>query len=90
MLAIRIERHGGPEVLQTAELPIPEPGPGKVLVRILAAGVNFIDTYQRSGLYQTSLPMTLGLEASGVVERLGAGVGELKVGERVAFSGGPG
>lgn len=86
MHAIRIDRTGGPEVLQYVERPVPEPGAGQALVRILAAGVNFIDTYQRSGLYPMSFPFTPGLEACAVVEHVGTGVAGLKAGDRVAFA----
>jgi len=90
MHAIRVETYGGPEVLQYLEVPVPEPGPGQARVRILAAGVNFIDTYQRSGLYQMSLPFTPGMEACGIVERVGSGVTEVKPGDRVAYASSPG
>ncbi|TAM89500.1 quinone oxidoreductase [bacterium] len=90
MHAIRIEHQGGPEVLQYLEVPVPEAGPGQALVRILAAGINFIDTYQRSGLYKMALPFTPGLEACAVVERVGPGVDQVKVGERVAYASGIG
>ncbi|TAM74339.1 quinone oxidoreductase [bacterium] len=86
MHAIRIERQGGPEVLQYLDIPVPEPGPGQALVRVLAAGINFIDTYQRGGLYKMALPFTPGLEACAVVERVGPGVDEVKVGDRVAYA----
>lgn len=86
MRAIRIEKTGGPEVMALAETPIPSPGAGEVLVRNTACGVNFIDTYHRSGLYAVPLPSGLGQEAAGTVERLGEGVTEFKIGERVAFS----
>ncbi|TAM61940.1 quinone oxidoreductase [bacterium] len=90
MHAIRIEQHGGPEVLAYRQVPVPEPAQGQVLVRILAAGVNFIDTYQREGLYQMTLPFTPGLEACAVVERVGPGVSGLKPGDRVAYASGRG
>jgi NADPH2:quinone reductase len=90
MHAIVISRNGGPEVLETAEAPRPEPGPGELLVRVSAAGVNFIDVYQRTGLYPIKLPFIPGSELSGRVEALGADVREFKVGDRVAIaSGGP-
>ena len=84
MLAIQITRTGGPDVLEAVELPKPEPGPGEVLVRHQAIGLNFIDTYMRSGLYPLQLPATLGSEGAGVVEALGEGVTRFKVGDRVA------
>ena len=86
MKAVRIETNGGPEVLRLVELPTPKPGPGQVLVGIEAVGVNFIDTYQRSGLYQLPLPAVLGQEGAGRVVSLGADVKTLKVGDRVAFA----
>ena len=87
MKAIRVLQPGGPEVLAVEDLPTPEPAAGEILVRLEAAGVNFIDVYQRSGLYPMPLPFTLGQEGAGVVERLGAGVATLAVGDRVAWSG---
>lgn len=86
MKAVRIEARGGPEVLRLVELPTPKPGPGQVLVGLEAVGVNFIDTYQRSGLYQLPLPAVLGQEGAGRVVGLGADVKSLKVGDRVAFA----
>ena len=85
--AIRIERTGGPEVLEWIEVPTPTPGPGEALVRQTAIGVNFIDTYQRSGLYKLPLPAVLGNEGAGVVEAIGPGVTEVKVGDRVVYEG---
>ncbi len=84
MLAIQINRTGGPEVLEAVDLPIPKPGPGEVLVRHHAIGLNFIDTYMRSGLYPVQLPATLGSEGAGVVEAIGEGVTRFKAGDRVA------
>lgn len=84
MRAIRIHEHGGPEKLRLDEVPLPEPGHGQVRLRVQAAGLNFIDTYQRSGLYRVTLPATLGLEAAGVITAVGPDVGELEVGDRVA------
>ncbi len=89
MKAIRFSQFGGPEVLALEEIALPEPQPGHVRVRHTVIGVNFIDTYQRTGLYPVSLPSGLGLEAAGVVESLGAGVTALKKGDRVAYCGGP-
>ena len=86
MKAIVIERHGGPEVLQLREVPRPEPGPGQALVRIHAAGVNYIDTYHRSGLYPVNPPFTPGMEGAGVVEAVGEGVDVVKPGDRVAYA----
>ncbi|MFT3759368.1 quinone oxidoreductase family protein [Thauera sp.] len=87
--AIRFHRTGGPEVLEWEEVPLPAPGPGEVQIRHHAVGLNFIDTYHRSGLYPLSLPSGLGLEAAGVVEAVGEGVAELKAGDRVAYTSGP-
>src|ERR1700684_3934814 len=87
MLAIQANRAGGPEVLEAIDTPVPEPGPGQVRVRHKAVGLNFIDTYQRSGLYPVRYPAVLGQEASGVVEALGAGVTRFKLGDRVAYAG---
>ncbi|HEX8812370.1 MAG TPA: quinone oxidoreductase [Terracidiphilus sp.] len=83
MKAIQIPRTGGPEVLELAERPIPEPGPGQVLLRIEAIGVNFIEAYFRRGQYKTTLPMTPGSEAAGVIEELGPCVSGFAVGETV-------
>jgi NADPH2:quinone reductase len=85
--AIRIHEHGGPEVLRWEEAPLPDPGPGEARIRQRAIGVNFIDVYQRTGLYPLSLPAVLGNEAAGVVEAVGAGVTEVAVGDRVAYAG---
>ena len=87
MLAVQAIRAGGPEVLELADVPRPVAGPGQVLVRHRAIGVNYIDTYQRSGLYPTRYPAVLGQEAAGEVEALGEGVTRFKVGDRVAYSG---
>ena len=90
MRAVRISRHGGPEVLEVAEVEVREPGPGEVRVRHRAIGLNFIDTYQRTGLYPVKLPATLGMEAAGEVEAVGEGVSRLSVGDRVVYQGQPG
>jgi NADPH2:quinone reductase len=84
MKAIQIQSTGGPEVLQLAELPIPQPGPGQVLIRIEATGVNFIEVYFRKGVYKASFPMIPGSEAAGTVEELGPGVTGFKAGDVVA------
>ncbi|MEY2880318.1 MAG: hypothetical protein RLZZ15_2698 [Verrucomicrobiota bacterium] len=84
MLAIRIHETGGPEKLRADDIPVPTPGPGEIRFRVEAAGLNFIDTYKRSGLYAVPLPHTLGGEAAGVVTALGAGVTEFALGDRVA------
>ena len=84
--AIRIHQHGGPEVLRWEEVTVADPGPGEVRVRNTAIGLNFIDTYQRSGLYPMPLPFTCGSEGAGVVEAIGPKVKGLKVGDRVAYA----
>ncbi|MFP6663483.1 MAG: quinone oxidoreductase [Deltaproteobacteria bacterium] len=88
--AIRFDGHGGPEVLRLVEVDLPQPGEGEALVRHTAIGVNYIDTYHRSGLYPKPLPAGLGVEAAGVVEALGPGVAGVAVGTRVAYVGGSG
>ena len=85
MRAVRLLAHGGPEVLSYTELPSPRPGPGQVLVSVEAAGVNFIDIYQRTGLYSVTLPAVLGQEAAGTVAALGDGVTGWREGDRVGF-----
>jgi NADPH:quinone reductase len=87
MKAIRISRTGGPEVLEYVEVDLPPPGPGEVRVRHTAIGVNFIDTYHRSGLYKLPLPTGIGSEAAGVVESVGEGVTAVRVGDHVAYAG---
>jgi NADPH2:quinone reductase len=87
MKTVRFEKTGGPEVLNYVDVDLPPPGPGQARVRHTVIGVNFIDTYHRSGLYKLPLPSGLGSEAAGVVEALGAGVTALKVGDRVAYAG---
>ena len=87
MRAILFETTGGPNVLELVEIDRPEPKPGQVLIRHAAIGVNFIETYQRSGLYPMKLPSGLGGEAAGVVEAVGDGVTRFKVGDRVATAG---
>ena len=83
MKSIRVHATGGPEVLRLEEVPIPEPGPGQVVIRVEAAGVNFIDVYQRKGLYRLPLPFAPGREVAGVVERVGQGVTTARPGDRV-------
>ena len=84
MKAIQIHETGGPEVLTLADLPIPQPGPGQVLIRVEAVGVNFIEVYFRNGVYKAALPLTLGSEAAGTVEELGPGVTGFAAGDAVA------
>jgi len=83
---IRIDRTGGPEVLVWDQTDVAAPGPGEVLLRQTAIGLNYIDTYHRSGHYPLALPAVLGREAAGVVEAIGPGVGDLRVGDRVAYA----
>lgn len=90
MRAVRIHAPGGPEALRLEDLPDPRPGAGEALVRVRAAGVNFIDIYQRKGLYSVPLPRVLGLEGAGVIEAIGPGVSDLAPGARVAWAGVPG
>jgi NADPH:quinone reductase len=87
--AIRIHQTGGPEVMQWESVTVGEPGTGEARVRHTAVGLNYIDTYHRSGLYKLPLPSGIGLEAAGVVEAVGAGVTDIKTGDRVAYCGGP-
>lgn len=89
MKAIRIEQCGGPEVMRLVEVAAPEPGAREVRVRHEAIGVNFIDTYHRTGLYKTALPSGLGLEAAGIVDAIGDGVSRFKAGDRIAYCSGP-
>ncbi len=84
-----IEAHGGPEVLQIASRPVPAPGPGEVTIETRAGGLNFIDVYQRSGLYPMKMPATMGMEGAGVVTAVGDGVTHLKAGSRVAYAANP-
>ncbi|MDP1630127.1 MAG: quinone oxidoreductase [Caulobacter sp.] len=89
MLAIQATRTGGPEVLEAVDLPVPTPDAGQILIRHEAIGLNFIDTYQRSGLYPVPMPCVLGLEGAGVVEAIGEGVTRFAAGDRVAYANGP-
>lgn len=86
MRAIQIDRVGGPDVLQLVDRPLPRPGPGEVVVRHHACGVNFIDTYHRTGLYPLPLPAVLGVEGAGIVEAVGEAVTHVAVGDRVAYA----
>jgi NADPH2:quinone reductase len=87
--AIRIETTGSPSVMNFSRIPQPEPGPGEIRVRHAAVGVNFIDTYHRSGLYAVPLPSGIGLEGAGTVEAVGEEVSDIAVGDRVAYCNGP-
>ncbi|MGR3376687.1 quinone oxidoreductase family protein [Salipiger abyssi] len=84
-----IEEHGGPEKLKLADLPVGEPVPGEIRIRHAACGLNFIDCYQRSGLYPMTLPHALGMEAAGIVEAVGEGVSHLAAGDRAAYAAMP-
>ena len=88
--AVRYQKQGGPEVLQLDEVPVGEPGPGQARVRHMAIGVNFVDTYQRSGLYPMQVPAVAGNEGAGVVEAVGPGVSNVRAGDRVTYTGLPG
>ena len=87
--AIHIDRHGGPEEMKLVDVTVGEPGPGEIRIRHKAVGLNFIDVYQRTGLYQLAMPMQLGMEGAGVVEAVGEGVTHLKVGDRAAYASNP-
>jgi len=85
MLAVQVTRTGGPDVLEAVDLPVPAPGPGQIRIRQHAIGLNFIDTYQRSGLYPMKLPVVLGQEGAGVVDAVGPEVKGWRVGDRAAY-----
>ncbi len=87
--AIHIDQHGGPEQLKLVTVSVGEPGPGEIRIRHHAVGLNFIDVYQRSGLYPMAMPVQLGMEAAGVVEAVGEGVTHLQVGDRAAYASQP-
>ncbi len=87
--AVQIEQPGGPEQLKVADIAVGEPGPGEIRIRHQAVGLNFIDVYHRTGMYPLQMPATLGMEASGVVEAVGAGVTHLKPGDRAAYASQP-
>jgi NADPH:quinone reductase len=86
---IQISQFGGPEAMKLVDLPVGEPGPGEIRIRHEACGLNFIDVYQRTGLYPNPLPLTLGMEGAGIVEAVGEGVTHLKVGDRAAYASNP-
>ena len=86
---VRIERNGGPEEMHLVDMPVGEPGPGEIRIRHHACGLNFIDVYQRSGVYTLPMPLSLGMEAAGVVEAVGEGVAHLKAGDRAAYASNP-
>ena len=87
--AIRFHKTGGPEMLQWEQVQVGKPGPGEARVRNTAVGLNYVDTYVRSGLYPSSPPSGLGAEGAGIVEEVGSGVTEVKPGDRVAYGNGP-
>lgn len=87
--AIRVHRHGGPDVLSWEDVAVGDPGPGEIRVRHTFIGLNFADTYHRTGFYKLPLPFVPGSEAAGVIEAVGAGVSELRAGDRVAYATGP-
>ena len=88
-LTVQIAKNGGPEEMKLVDLPVGQPGHGEIRIRHKAIGLNFIDVYQRSGLYPFPMPLSLGMEASGVVEAVGEGVTHLKVGDRAAYASSP-
>ncbi len=88
-LAVQIDQNGGPEVMKLVDVTVGEPGPGEIRIRHKAIGLNFIDVYQRAGLYPLPMPLKLGMEAAGVVEAVGEGVTHLKLGDRAAYASQP-
>ena len=87
--AVRIDQNGGPEQLKLVDVTVGDPGPGEIRIRHKAVGLNYIDVYQRSGLYQLPMPLQLGMEASGVIDAVGEGVTHLKAGDRAAYASNP-
>lgn len=87
--AVRINQHGGPEELTLVDVTVGDPGPGEIRIRHKAVGLNYIDVYQRSGVYPFAMPLQLGMEASGIVEAVGEGVAHLKAGDRAAYASQP-
>src|SRR5882762_1925923 len=90
MKAIRVNAPGGPDVMRYEDAPEPTPKAGEATVKVDAAGINYIDVYQRSGQYKLALPLTLGLEAGGTVTAVASDVTEVRVGDKVAYTGVPG
>ncbi|WP_028605703.1 quinone oxidoreductase family protein [Ottowia thiooxydans] len=88
-LTVQISQPGGPEEMRLVDLPVGEPGPGQIRIRHKAIGLNFIDVYQRTGLYSLPMPLSLGMEGSGIIEAVGEGVSHLQVGDRAAYAGHP-
>ena len=89
MQAIEIKKTGGPEVLELKDIKLEDPKEGEVLIKHSAIGLNYIDTYHRSGLYPLPLPSGIGLEAAGIIEQIGKNVGDFKVGDKVAYAAAP-
>jgi NADPH2:quinone reductase len=87
--AVQIQAHGGPEQMKLVDVTVGDPGPGEIRIRHHACGLNFIDVYQRTGLYQNPLPLNLGMEGAGIVEAVGEGVAHLKAGDRAAYASNP-
>ena len=87
MKAIQVQKNGGPEVLTLVDIPAPRPKPNEAVVKISAAGINFIDVYIRDGHYPSTLPFIIGQEGSGIVSEVGADVKTFKPGDRVAYTG---
>jgi len=87
--AVRIRQHGGPEQMELVDIEVGDPGPGEIRIRHHAIGLNFIDVYQRAGLYPQQMPLTLGMEGAGIVEAVGTGVTHLKAGDRAAYASHP-
>jgi NADPH2:quinone reductase len=90
MKVIRVHQYGGVEVMRYEDIPVPEPGAGEARVKLEAIGLNYVDVYQRTGLYQLNLPFTLGMEGAGIVDAVGRDVSEVKAGDRVAYAMVPG
>jgi len=86
---VRVDQHGAADAMYVTELPVGDPGPGEIRIRHHACGLNFIDVYQRSGVYQLPMPLSLGMEAAGVVEAVGEGVTHLRAGDRAAYASNP-
>ncbi|MES2226179.1 MAG: quinone oxidoreductase [Pseudomonadota bacterium] len=86
---VRIDQQGGPEMMHLVDLPVGDPGPGEIRIRHHACGLNFIDVYQRSGVYPFPMPLSLGMEAAGVIEAVGEGVTHLRAGDRAAYASNP-
>ena len=89
MKAVTISKNGGPEVLELKEIKLDDPNSGEVLIKNKAIGLNYIDTYHRSGLYPVELPSNIGIEGAGIIEKIGADVKNFKVGDKVAYASMP-